>query len=106
MEYRVSIDGGTERFECARNRRGLERRRSIVRGRRRNGAPVPYRGLQVRMEVTALLLILVPRGTMLRRGPELSGNAGGGAGRVHQQGYDEQERHEPFYFSGRVRIGL
>ena len=44
--------------------------------------------------------------TVLGRGFELRGNTGRGAGRIQQQGKDEQECHVPFYSGSRVRMEL
>ena len=41
---------------------------------------------------------------VFRGGFELRGNAGGGTGRIQQEGEDEDERHGPFYSGGRVTM--
>jgi hypothetical protein len=41
---------------------------------------------------------------MVRGSFELRGNAGGRAGRIEQEGEDEDEGHGPFYSGGRVTM--
>ena len=94
MENGVSNEGGAERPERELGRRVSERRRGVVRGHRRDGAPGLDCWLQMRVEVAAGLVIAIARGTVLGRSLELGRNASGGAGRIHQQRKNEHERHE------------
>jgi len=107
VENDVAFGRRAERSEVERGRRAFERRRSISRRRRRNGASVFDHGLQMPVDVAAPLgrrsAIMAGR-TVLRGGFELRGNARGGAGRIQQEGKDEHERHALFYSGGRVTM--
>jgi len=85
--------------------RDFDQRQRVIRSRgRREESSVLDHGLQVAMEIAApfgRLGAVRVGGAVLRGGFELRGNAGRRAGRIQQKGQDEDERHDPFYFSRR-----
>ncbi len=56
------------------------------------------------MEIAPPLGVMMAGRAVFRGGLELRGDTGGRAGRIQQEGKDEDERHGPFYSGGRVTM--